>query len=348
MAELTPKERVNRLFKREPVDTMPCFSGMGMVTIQVINEMGIRFPEVHTSAENLAGSAVLTAEMFGFDAAVVPYDMCTVPEALGRGASLYEKSDEILYPTVPSKWEKIDDVKLPEDFLVRGRMPLVDEAFHLIRSQTNGNLALGGWVLGPFTMAGQIVELDLFLKGVRKNKERTEAFLDKMTDLVIKVAQHYQALGVDYLNIREMGTGSDLLSPRVWETLIQPNLKKIFDAIKIPTVNHICGATDLIIEMMNTCGADAISVDQKNNLAESRKKLGDDVLLLGNFDPYNTLVKGDVLQVEPVIKKCIDGGADAVWPGCDIWPDAKKENVEAYVKTVREYGKKASPAVGRL
>ena len=41
---------------REPIDTMPCFSGMGMVTIQVINEMGIRFPEVHTSAENLARS----------------------------------------------------------------------------------------------------------------------------------------------------------------------------------------------------------------------------------------------------------------------------------------------------
>ena len=48
---MTPKERVNRFFKREPIDTMPCFSGMGMVTIQVINEMGIRFPEVHTSAE---------------------------------------------------------------------------------------------------------------------------------------------------------------------------------------------------------------------------------------------------------------------------------------------------------
>ena len=348
MAELTPKERVDRLFKREPIDTMPCFSGMGMVTIQVINEMGIRFPEVHTSAEYLARSAVLTTEMFGFDAAIIPYDMGTVPEAMGRGISLYENSDDILYPTVPSKWATIDDVEISEDFMSQGRMPLVDEAFELIKAQTDGNLAMGGWVLGPFTMAGQIVELDLFIKGVRKFKEKTEAFMEKMTDLVIKVAKHYEALGVDYMNIREMGTGSDLLSPKVWETLIGPNLKKIFDAIEIPVINHICGSTDLIIEMMGECGADAISVDQKNNLAESRKKLGDDVLLLGNFDPYGTLVTGDVSNVEPVIKKCIDDGADAVWPGCDIWPDAKKENVEAFVDTVRKYGKMASPAVGRL
>jgi [methyl-Co(III) methanol-specific corrinoid protein]:coenzyme M methyltransferase len=91
-----------------------------------------------------------------------------------------------------------------------------------------------------------------------------------------------------------------------------------------------------------------LSVDQKNNVKDSRKKLGSEVLLLGNFDPFNTLVQMEASEVETVIKKCIDDGVDAVWPGCDIWPAAKKENVEAYVRTVKEYGKAASPAVGRL
>jgi [methyl-Co(III) methanol-specific corrinoid protein]:coenzyme M methyltransferase len=70
--------------------------------------------------------------------------------------------------------------------------------------------------------------------------------------------------------------------------------------------------------------------------------------LFGNFDPYGTLVQGDVAQVEPVIKKCIDDGVDAVWPGCDLWPGLKQENVEAYVQTVHTYGVKPSPAVGRI
>lgn len=348
MAELTSKERVTRLFRREPVDTMPCFSGMGMVAIQAIEKMGIRFAEVHKSAEKLANSAMQTAEMFGFDAVIIPYDMCTVPEALGRGVSLYEQSEDILYPTVPSKWKTLDEVEIPDDFLNKGRMPLVDEAFEIIKSKANGNYALGGWVLGPFTMAGQVIELDLLLKGVRKDKERVEAFLAKMTDLVTTVAQHYEAVGVDYITVREMGSGADLLSPKMWKTLIQPNLIKIFDSLKIPAVNHICGSTDLIIEMMNECGADALSVDQKNTMAETRKKLGNDVLLFGNFDPYGTLVQGDVAQVEPVIKKCIDDGVDAVWPGCDLWPGLKQENVEAYVQTVHTYGVKPSPAVGRI
>jgi [methyl-Co(III) methanol-specific corrinoid protein]:coenzyme M methyltransferase len=48
------------------------------------------------------------------------------------------------------------------------------------------------------------------------------------------------------------------------------------------------------------------------------------------------------------IKTNIDGGVDAVWPGCDLWPDIKEENMRAIVKTAREYGRKASPALGRL
>jgi [methyl-Co(III) methanol-specific corrinoid protein]:coenzyme M methyltransferase len=348
MNGMTPKERVLKFFKKEPVDVMPCFSGMGMVTIQAIEQMGIGFPKIHTSADNMARSAMTSAEIYGFDAAIIPFDMCTVPEALGRGVTLYEDADGILYPTVPTKWATMEEAEIPDDFLSKGRMPIVDEAFAIIQSQSGEKLAAGGWVLGPFTMAGQLIELDILLKGTKKYKEKVEEFLTKMTDLVIEVAQHYQDLGVDYMNIREMGTGTDLLSPRTWKSLVQPNLRKVFSQLKSPKILHICGSTDLIIEMMNDCGADGLSVDQKNNLAESRKKVGNDVLLFGNFDPFGTLVQGDVGEVEPTIKACIEAGADAVWPGCDIWPDVKKENVEAYVQAVREHGKAASPAVGRI
>ena len=41
-------------------------------------------------------------------------------------------------------------------------------------------------------------------------------------------------------------------------------------------------------------------------------------------------------------------GVDAVWPGCDLWPAVKEENVKAYVEAIREYGKAPSPAVGRI
>jgi [methyl-Co(III) methanol-specific corrinoid protein]:coenzyme M methyltransferase len=276
--------------------------------------------------------------------------MCTLPEAMGRGINLYDQSDGILFPTVPSKWATLEEVDIPSDYLGQGRMPMIDEAYKkLIAEASDGKFAVGAWLLGPFTLAGQVVELDLLLKGAKKYKDQVESFLTKMTEVTIETAKHYQQLGVDFINIREMGSGTDIISPRMWKSLVQPNLIKIFDALNSPKVLHICGSTDMIIEMMNECGADALSVDQKNNVVESRKKIGDDTLLFGNFDPFGVLVNMDNPQdVEEAIKQCIDNKVDAVWPGCDIWPDVKKENIEAFVKAVRDYGQGASPAVGRL
>lgn len=326
---------------------MPVFSGMGTVVIQAVNAMNVKFAQVHTTAELLAGSALKSSEMCGLDAVVIPYDMATIAEAVGCGLTLYENSADILYPTVPNKWETLEEVNIPPDFMKLARMPMVDEAFKILIK--DGRFGVGAWQLGPFTLAGQIIELGLLLKGAKKNKEAVEAFLTKMTDIVIENIKHYESLGVDFLNIREMGSGTDLLSPKMWKELIMPFMVRIFKELKTPAVLHICGSTDMIVPLMNQCGADALSFDQKNTLAKTREVVGNDVLVLGNFDPYGTLVQMEnPADVEAVVKKCIDDGVDAVWPGCDLWPDVKMDNVKAWVNTSREYGKKPSPAIGRL
>ncbi len=348
MSELTGKERVMKMFKKEPIDRMPCFSGQGTVTVQAIEKMGTQFAKIHNDAELMAGAALTSAKMWGLDGLSIPFDMAVVAEAMGRGVSLYDAAEGIIYPTVPNKWEDLDVIDIPGDFMSKGRMPVIDKAFDILKKDAP-DLAIGAWVLGPFTLAGQIMELDILLKGLKKKKEQIEAFLGQVTQVTIDLCKHYESLGVDFITVREMGSGTDLLSPRMWKTLIQPNLTKVFDAISIPSVNHICGSTDMIIEMMHECGADAISVDQKNDLVETRKKLGNDILIFGNFDPYGTLTTlEETSAVADVIKKCIDDGVDSVWPGCDIWPDVRKENMETYVQTVKEYGVKPTPAVKRI
>lgn len=350
MAALTPKERVMRMFRKEPVDTMPFFSGMGMVLMPAIKKLGYQFPQVHSDANKLAQSAIMSSRMFDFDSVVVPYDMTCESQAIGNTISLYENSEDILYPTIPEKmWKSMDQVQIPDNIMELGRMPMVVEAIKICKKEAP-ELALGAWQLGPFTMCGQLLELDILLKGVFKEKVKVEETLDKVSDMIIKVGQAYQAAGADFITLREMGTGTDLISPRTWKQMIQPRMRRILEAWKSPKVLHICGATNLIIEMMADCGADAISVDIKNNLAESRQKLGNDVLILGNFDVYALPCKPETTVEQAIagIKKNIDGGVDAIWPGCDLWPDIKEENMRAIVKTAREYGAKPSPAVGRL
>jgi [methyl-Co(III) methanol-specific corrinoid protein]:coenzyme M methyltransferase len=105
----------------------------------------------------------------------------------------------------------------------------------------------------------------------------------------------------------------------------------------VPSVLHICGKTNDIVTFMAESGAKAISVDQKNDVAETRRKLGPKALVFGNYDPYNVLVAGTPDLVRQTVKKCMDDGVSAVWPGCDIWPTVPAENFKAMMDEVRKY-----------
>ena len=359
MAELTPIERAMRVFDREPVDVMPFYTGMGMVLAPPIKERGWPFPKVHLEADKLAWSGIDSARYAKLDSVVIPYDMCWESEALGNKISLYEDSEDILYPTIPHKnWEEVEQVEITDDdinnIMQQGRMPLVPEAIKIIKANAP-EIALGTWELGPFTQCGQTIELDRVLKAVFKKKELVTHILDRFTDMICTIVQALQAAGGDFFTLREPGVAADLLSPKTFKELIAPTMTKILSAWKgNKKCFHICGSTDPICEMMWECcvqsGTPMISFDIKNDLVASRKKLGDEAVIVGNYDVFNLPCREETTPEEARegIRANIDGLVDAVWPGCDLWPDIKPENWFAMEEEARTYKVGPTPAIGRL
>jgi len=337
---LTARERVLKLFAGEEIDRPPCFSGMGNVTTEGLKSLNQKFAATHLDAKMMAAAAVSTYKLFGFESAVAPFDLCIEAEAMGCEINVYAHSEDLLYPTIKKKLihnEAEMEISIPSGLATRGRVPLMVEAIKLMKKDIGGEAPVGSYVLGPFTLAGQVMELNDLLKLSFKKPDKIGKLLDQLSDVIIQVAREYEAAGVDFITVREMGATSDVLSPRVFKSLILPYLKKIFEKLNVPSVLHICGKTNDIVPFMAESGARAISVDQKNDLAETRKKLGPRALVFGNYDPYNVLVAGTPDLVRQTIKKCMDDGASAVWPGCDIWPTVPAENFKAMMDEVRKY-----------
>jgi [methyl-Co(III) methanol-specific corrinoid protein]:coenzyme M methyltransferase len=341
VSTISSKERILRLFRGEEIDRVPCFSGMGNITTEGLNQLGYRFATVHLDAKKMAESAATTPKFFGFESAVVPFDLTVEAEALGCEINVYAHSEDILYPTIKEKIihnEEEMDIEIPKDLLQRGRIQLVKEAIKILQEDIGGEYAVGTYVLGPFTLAGQIMELNELLKLSFKKPDKVGKLLDLLADVIIMVAKEYESAGVDYITVREMGATSDVLSPRVFKSLILPYLQKVFRELKGNTVLHICGKTNDIVGFMMESGTKAISVDQKNDISETRKKLGKDALIFGNYDPYNVLVRGDTELVRSTIGRCIEEGVSAVWPGCDIWPTVPPENMKVMMDEITKYG----------
>jgi [methyl-Co(III) methanol-specific corrinoid protein]:coenzyme M methyltransferase len=334
------RERVLKLFAGEQVDRPPCFSGMGNVTTEGLKSIGAKFAASHLDAKLMAGAAASSYKLYGFECGVVPFDLCIEAEALGCEINVYAHSEDLLYPTIKKKLihnESELDISLPSGLTGRGRIPLMVEAIKLIKQDIGTEAPIGTYVLGPFTLAGQIMELNDLLKLSFKKPDKIGKLLDLLAGAVIQVAAEYEKAGADYITVREMGATSDVLSPRVFKSLILPYLTKIFAKLTVPSVLHICGKTNDIVPFMAESGAKAISVDQKNDVAESRKKLGEKALIFGNYDPYNVLVSGSPDLIRRTMKKCMDDGVSAVWPGCDIWPTVPPENMKAMLDEVGNY-----------
>jgi MtaA/CmuA family methyltransferase len=339
---LNSRERVLKLFRRESLDYIPLFSGYGNITIHGLERYGWKFPEIHTDARKMANMAASTFHLFGFESAVVPFDMGVEAEALGSKVNYYAHATDILYPTISQHpAEKVEDLNLqiPSDLASAGRIPLVTEAIRILKEEVGNQVAIGSWVLGPYTLAGQLLDLSQLAKAAFKKKDLVGKLLDHLAGVLIQIINIYRRAGADYITVREMGAGPDILSPRMFESLIRPPLRRIFDEIESPKVLHICGDTNAIIDQMVLCGADALSVEKKNNVTETRKKLGPDVLIFGELDAYGVLSQGKPDDVDRAVKEAVERGVNAIWPGCDIWPMVPKENMEALMVSARKYGK---------
>jgi [methyl-Co(III) methanol-specific corrinoid protein]:coenzyme M methyltransferase len=341
-ASLNSKERVLKLFRREPLDYIPLFSGYGNITIHGLEKYGWKFPEIHTDARKMANMAASTFQLFGFESVVVPFDMGVEAEALGSKVNYYAHATDILYPTISQHpAEKVEDLSLqiPSDLASAGRIPLVTEAIRILKQEVGSQVAIGSWVLGPYTLAGQLLDISQLAKAAFKKKDLVSKLLDQLAGVLIQIIKIYREAGADYITVREMGAGPDILSPRMFESLIRPPLRRIFDEIESPKVLHICGDTNAIVDQMVLCGADALSVEKKNNVTETRKKLGPGVLIFGELDAYGVLSQGKPADVDQAVNEAVERGVNAIWPGCDIWPMVPRENMETLMAAARKYGK---------
>jgi [methyl-Co(III) methanol-specific corrinoid protein]:coenzyme M methyltransferase len=98
-------------------------------------------------------------------------------------------------------------------------------------------------------------------------------------------------------------------------------------------VLSVCGNTNAVVGDLVDCGPGAVNVDQRNNLARSRQIVGRRALLFGNFDPVGLLSQATPEAVAQTVREIAAAGADAVWPGCDLWPEIPEANFRALMET---------------
>ncbi|MCZ7568341.1 MAG: hypothetical protein M5U01_07115 [Ardenticatenaceae bacterium] len=328
------REDVLALLAGRRSQRIPCFSGLIHVTVPGLESIGLGLSAVHHDPAKMAAAAATTHRLFGFESAVVPLDMYVEAGVLGARVDFGE---EAMLPVLPRLVEFLAGSSeeltptLASSLRDQGRVPVVTEAIRILRSDVGQQIVIGAWVPGPFTLATLLVEITNLLLELVTAPESVGRLLDGLTDVLVEVASVYRAAGADFITVHEMGGSPGFIGPPAFTRLVLPRLQRLLAALPPPRVLSVCGNTNRSMPLLAEAGADALSVDQTNDLAHSREVLGREVLLFGNIDPVGTLTYDDETGVRHAVTSAVEAGVDAIWPGCDLWPRAPAANLRALV-----------------
>jgi [methyl-Co(III) methanol-specific corrinoid protein]:coenzyme M methyltransferase len=331
---MNPRETILSLFQGSRASSPPAFSGLIHVTAEGLQSQGLVFHEVHNDPGKMAKASASTFKLSGFPSAVVPLDMYVEAEALG-GTIDFLKNREFVFPQIArplfasTKYLSSGYFE-SADFTNKGRIPLVCEAIRLLKEDVGQEVVIGGMIPGPYTLLLFLIEPGSLFAEMKREPRLVADALFYLSTFLSEVGIAYRNAGADFITIHDMGGSPGFIGPAKYEQFVYPSQKLLIAELPAPRVLSVCGNTNRSMELLAQTGADAISVDQTNDLATSRKTLTD-TLLIGNIDPVAILWQGNDADIAEAVHAAKEAGVDAVWPGCDLVPQTSIENLKAFL-----------------
>jgi [methyl-Co(III) methanol-specific corrinoid protein]:coenzyme M methyltransferase len=312
------------LLSGQKINRIPVFSGLINITKPGLESVGVKLHEIHHDAGKMAQAALSSYRLFGLESAVLPLELTVEAEMLGAGIDFRESSDKFEFPRV---------AKIPNNesnFRVEGagRIPVICDAIRTVKAEAGNEIPIGAYIPGPFTLLFMVSEGDKLFLELKKSPETVHERLTMLADVLAQSAQAYRAAGADFMTVHEMGGSPGVLGAKRFEAFVLPALRRLMGQIAAPRILSVCGNTNAAMPLLASAGADALSVDQTNDLSASRAALPG-ALLFGNIDPVSTLAYGTPDDVRAAVRAAVAAGADAVMPGCDLYPPTPLENLRA-------------------
>ncbi len=327
---MSQREEILRLISGKKISNQPAFSGLIHVTAEGLQSEGLAFHEVHKDSRKMAKASASTFKLSGLPSAVAPLDMYVEAEALGAKIDFRENRG-FMFPQIATPlFASTKDLSRDYFEVNKGRIPLVCEAIQYLKEDIGRDAVICGLIPGPYTLLLFLMEPGGLFAEMKREPRLVADALFLLSSFLAQVGSAYREAGADFITIHDMGGSPGFIGPAKYEQFAYPAEKLLIAELPAPRVLSVCGNTNKSIHLLAGTNADAISVDQLNDLIVTRKILTD-TLLFGNIDPVATLWWGDEMEITKAVRAAKEAGVDAVWPGCDLALQTSVENVKALV-----------------
>jgi [methyl-Co(III) methanol-specific corrinoid protein]:coenzyme M methyltransferase len=331
---MTGRERMLKALAGEKTDRLPVLCVNQTATYEQMEELKAYWPEANRRAGDMARLASGACTVLGFDAVRVPF--CQTIEAEALGCPIKDGGSENLPSPASYPYKPGDQPTMPEDYLQRGRIPELIQALKLLKQMTGDRALVIGGIIGPYSIAGSLMGVTDLLRNSFRKPHLVGPFMEVGELAGRLLAKELIKAGADVICVEDMMASLDMISPKIYRDIVLPWHKKLFSALAdIPTIIHICGKLDDVIEDVAGLGATAISVEPKVDAPraiEKLKRFDRHIPLIGGVDAAHTLFSGNIDKIKEEVRKAVADGYHMIAPGCSIPPATSTASLRAMVE----------------
>jgi uroporphyrinogen decarboxylase len=301
------------------------------------------FLELCKTPDLAAEVTVYAAHRLNVDAAIIFADILLILEPLGIEIE-FAKGDgpKIHNPIKTGKdVERIREVESPEP------LDYVFQAIKKTRAALRPNIPLIGFSGAPFTLASYMIE-----GGGSRN------YIDTKTLMYSDSGAWHEMMGrisralVKYLNAQIEAGASALqlfdswvgcLNPDDYREFVLPHTRSIIENITPGTpVLHFGTGTTTLLQLMKQAGGDVIGLDWRINLDDGWKLVGDDVAIMGNFDPVELFAPIEHIRkrARDILDRAANRPGHIFNLGHGILPETPVDHVVELVEAVHEFSQR--------
>jgi len=304
-----------------------------IVCNELMDMVGIYFPEAHLDARQMAELAAAGYEILGFDTIMPEFSVQQEAAALGCEVDWGNKDMMPDAKTHPVK--EIEDISIPDNLLEKPSMRVVLESISLLRKEYGDQVAILGKVMGPWTICYHTVGVQDFLLMTLIEPEKVKRLLDAYMEVTVAFANAQLQAGADAVVLPDHATGN-LVSPKTYKEFLVSVHHEMLGRIGGPTILHVCGDCADRLDIFAEEGYDSYHFEWQVDAREAVRIVNGRMSLIGNINNAQTLLRGTPEDVYKQARYSIEAGVDILAPECAVPLQTPVSNLKAIVEAAEE------------
>jgi uroporphyrinogen decarboxylase len=276
-------------------------------------------------------------EVIRADLAFTLMDLTVEAEAVGCSVRFEPQRAPVVTSHPADSQSSLKRLRIPDPYS-DGRLPLFLDTVSALSRQLP--MPVGAYVIGPFTLAGQMAGVTAVAEKSILDQESAESLLDFAVAAGVAYSRALVKAGAALVAVLE--PTAVILSPRSFTHLVLPRLHRLFEAIKSAgafPVLHICGKSTHLLSAMTQTGAHGLSLDSVVSFPDIATQVPPEIALIGNLAPVDVIMQGSQQDVINATRRLLD--AMEPYPnfilssGCDLPLETPLDNIRSLVQVAK-------------